>query len=194
VVPFETIHAIVGFPFHRGVLACGLRVPWPSWEETMGRGDRRLTLVACPKLSNPDNLGAIARISDVFGVDAILAGSSCPDPLSRRVLRVSMGSVLRLPIYISHGLEETVARLRTDHRVEFWAAVASPSAEPFETAERPPRLALVLGNEDQGVEPGWLAWCTRQMTIPMHRHAGSLNVSVAAGILLYHLCKPLPSG
>src|SRR6516162_6357814 len=44
VVPFEQIHAIVGFPFHRGVLACGQRVPWPSWEETIGQADRRLTL------------------------------------------------------------------------------------------------------------------------------------------------------
>jgi tRNA G18 (ribose-2'-O)-methylase SpoU len=194
VVPFEQIHAIVGFPFHRGVLACGQRVPWPNWEETIGQGDRRLTLVVCPKLSNPENLGSIARIGDVFGVDAMLAGPSCPDPLSRRVLRVSMGSVLRLPIHVSHDLKETVSRLIADHGVEFWAAVASPSAEPFESLERPLRLALVLGDEDRGVEPDWLSRCTRQVTIPMRGQASSLNVSVAAGILLYQLSKPPPGG
>ena len=77
-----------------------------------------------------------------------------------------------------------------DHGVEFWAAVASPSAEPFDSVERPLRLALVLGDEDRGVEPDWLSRCTRQVTIPMRGRAGSLNVSVAAGILLYQLSKP----
>src|SRR5437763_1550336 len=74
VVPFEQIHSIVGFPFPRGVLACGQRVPWARLEETIRSGDRGLTLVVCPKLSNPENLGSIARIADVFGVDAMLAG------------------------------------------------------------------------------------------------------------------------
>jgi tRNA G18 (ribose-2'-O)-methylase SpoU len=192
VVPFEQIHAIVGFPFHRGVLACGQRVPWPSWEETIGPGDRRLTLIVCPKLGNPENLGSIARIGDVFGAQAMLAGPSCPDPLSRRVLRVSMGSALRLPIHVSHQLEQTAERLMADHGVEFWAAVTSPTAQPFDSVERPLRVALVLGDEDRGVAPDWLSRCTRQVTIPMRGQAGSLNVSVAAGILLYQLSKPRP--
>jgi len=96
-----------------------------------------------------------------------------------------MGSALRLPIHVSHQLAKSAERLMADHGVEFWAAVASPSAEPFESVQRPPRLALVLGDEDRGVEPDWLSRCTRQITIPMHGQAGSLNVSVAAGILLY---------
>jgi tRNA G18 (ribose-2'-O)-methylase SpoU len=192
VVPFEQIHELVGFPFHRGVLACGQRIPWPAWEPTIGQADRRLTLVVCPKISNPENLGSIARICDVFGVDAMLAGPSCPDPLSRRVLRVSMGSVLRLPIHVSPQLEENADRLVADHGVELWAAVASFLAEPFEAVERPSRIALILGDEDRGVEPEWLSRCTRQVTIPMRGHAGSLNVSVAAGILLYQLSKPPP--
>ena len=94
-VPFEQVHAIVGFPFHRGVLGCGRRIDWPECKQIVRFAGKRCTLVICPKISNPENLGAIARIGDVFGIDAILAGPSCPDPLSRRVLRVSMGSVLR---------------------------------------------------------------------------------------------------
>jgi tRNA G18 (ribose-2'-O)-methylase SpoU len=192
VVPFEQIHAIVGFPFHRGVLACGQRVPWPAWEQTIGPGNRHVTLVVCPKISNPENLGSIARIGDVFGAGALLAGPSCPDPLSRRVLRVSMGSVLRLPIHVCDSLEETADRLVADHGVELWAAVARPLAEPFDSVERPSRLGLVLGDEDRGVEPEWLSRCARQVTIPMRGHASSLNVSVAAGILLYRFSKPPP--
>ncbi len=188
-VPYEQIHAIVGFPFHRGVLACGQRVPWPACEQIVRLAGRRSTLVICPRISNPENLGAIARIGDVFGIDAILAGPSCPDPLSRRVLRVSMGSVLRLPVIVSDRLDALAAQLVTDLDVEFWAAVADPSAASFETKRRPDRLALVLGDEDQGVGSDWLNRCRRTITIPMRTGASSLNVSVAAGILLYHLTR-----
>jgi tRNA G18 (ribose-2'-O)-methylase SpoU len=189
VVPFELIHEIIGFPFHRGVLASGRRVPWPPWQETLGNRDGQLTLVVCPQVSNPENLGAIARIGDVLGIDAILAGPSCPDPLSRRVLRVSMGAVLQLPVIVPDRLEEVADMLRADCEVELWAAVAEPSAPSFEVVSRPRRLALVLGDEDKGVEPDWLRRCRQSITIPMRTGASSLNVSVAAGILLYHLTR-----
>lgn len=191
-IPFEQIHAIVGFPFHRGVLACAQRIAWPSVDEILRQGNGRCTLAVSPRLSDPENLGAIARIGDVFGIDAILVGPSCPDPLSRRVLRVSMGSALRLPVIVPDRLEETASRLASAFGVEFWAAVAEPLAESFDQLSRPDRLALVLGDEDRGVDPDWLARCQRSITIPMRPGAGSLNVSVAAGILLYHLTKNTP--
>jgi len=189
VVACEQIHAVVGFPFHRGVLACAERTAWPPAAEILRQSDGRCTLVVCPRLSNPEKLGAIARIGDVFGIDAILAGPSCPDPLSRRVLRVSMGSALRLPVIVADRLEETAGRLASAFDVEFWAAVADPLANSFEQVPRPDRLALVLGDEDQGVDPDWLARCRQSITIPMRPGAGSLNVSVAAGILLYNLTR-----
>jgi tRNA G18 (ribose-2'-O)-methylase SpoU len=189
VVSFEQIHAVVGFPFHRGVLACAERIAWPTAAEILGQTKDRCTMVVCPRLGNPENLGAITRIGDVFGIDAILAGPSCPDPLSRRVLRVSMGSALRLPVIVADQLEETAGQLAAAFDVEFWAAVADPLADSFEQVSRPDRLALVLGDEDQGVDAAWLARCRRSITIPMRPGASSLNVSVAAGILLYHLTR-----
>jgi tRNA G18 (ribose-2'-O)-methylase SpoU len=189
VVPFALIHDIVGFPFHRGVLAAGRRVPWPQWPELFG-GRERLTLAVCPLLSNPENLGSLARIGDVLGLDAILAGPSCPDFLSRRVLRVSMGATLRLPIIVSDRLEDLADRLGSDLDVAFWAAVADPSAPSFDAEPRPPRLALVVGDEDRGVDPEWIRRCRRSITIRMRAGASSLNVSVAAGILLYHFTRP----
>jgi tRNA G18 (ribose-2'-O)-methylase SpoU len=100
-----------------------------------------------------------------------------------------MGSALRLPVIVADRLEETAGQLASSFGVEFWAAVAGPLASPFEQVPRPDRLALVLGDEDQGVEPDWLARCRQSITIPMRPGAGSLNVAVAAGILLYHLTK-----
>ncbi len=187
VVPYDLVHEIVGFPFHRGILGCGVRLPDISLAEILHRGNGQAKLVVCPRISNPDNLGSIARISDVFGIDAILVGPSCPDPLSRRVLRVSMGSTLRVPVMVQTNLPEAVDQLIRDWKVEVMAAVADPSAEVFDAFEVPDRWALVMGNEDEGVEEAWLSKAQRAVTIPMTTSSGSLNVAVAAGILLYRL-------
>jgi tRNA G18 (ribose-2'-O)-methylase SpoU len=189
IVPHELVNEIVGFPFHRGVLACGQRRPWPALDSLLADPERPLFTVICPKLSNPENLGALARIGDVFGIDAILAGPECPDPLSRRVLRVSMGAAMRLPVIVEDSLIDAVARLLGSAGVELIAAVADPDAEPFERVRRPPRLGLVLGDEHEGIGPDWLALRHRAVTIPMRPGTSSLNVAVAAGILIYHFSR-----
>jgi tRNA G18 (ribose-2'-O)-methylase SpoU len=189
VVSSAMIDQVVGFPFHRGILGCGERRPWPSLEELVADPGRPFFAVICPKISNPENLGAIARIGDVFGIDAILAGPECPDPLSRRVLRVSMGAVLRLPVLVLERPVEAARGLAASAGFELLAAVADPAAEPFEGVPRPRRLALVLGDEHEGVDPEWLALCHRAATIPMRPGASSLNVAVAAGILMYHFSR-----
>jgi tRNA G18 (ribose-2'-O)-methylase SpoU len=187
VLPHEWIDQLVGFRFHRGVLACGQRRPWPALSDILEHATGRVTLVVCPKLSNPDNLGTIARIADVFGIDAILAGAECPDPLSRRVLRVSMGAVLRLPVIVPECLTRTADELVHEHGLDFWAAVADTAAEPFDRLERPNRLGIIFGDEHRGIDVEWQTRCKKSVTIPMRKGASSLNVGVAAGILLYGL-------
>ncbi len=194
VVPHAMIDQVVGFPFHRGILACGQRRPWPSLDDLIAGPAHPSFAVICPKISNPENLGAIARIGDVFGIDAVLAGPECPDPLSRRVLRVSMGAALRVPVIVSARPIEVAGRLAASAGFELIAAVADPAAEPFERVPRPRRVGLVLGDEHQGVAPEWLALCHRAVTIPMRAGAGSLNVAVAAGILMYHFSRGAVGG
>lgn len=188
-VPYELVHELVGFPFHQGVLACGSRLPWPDWRSLWKPDRDRLNLVICPKISNPENLGSIARLADAFGIDGVLAGPSCPDPLSRRVLRVSMGSALKVPILVPDDLAAVAAEIQADLGATFLAAVADRIAVSFEEVGRPRRLALVLGDEDQGVDPEWVARCNVSVTIPMAGGASSLNVSTAAAILMYHFTK-----
>jgi tRNA G18 (ribose-2'-O)-methylase SpoU len=189
VVPDAVIDRIVGFPFHRGILASGERLPWPSLEEMTSPPRKPFFAVLCPKISNPENMGALARICDVFGIDAILAGPQCPDPLSRRVLRVSMGGTLRLPVIVSGRPIESARSLVESGSFELMAAVSDTDAEPFEEVPRPRRLGLVLGDEHEGVDPEWLPLCRRAVTIPMRPGASSLNVAVAAGILIHHFAK-----
>jgi tRNA G18 (ribose-2'-O)-methylase SpoU len=191
VIDDAKIGELVGYNFHRGVLACGVRTPWPEIS-SLATGPRA-TLLVCPRIDNPENLGAIARIADVFGVEAVLVGPRCPDPLSRRVLRVSMGSALAVPILVAEDLAAEIVRLRDTLGFETVGTVVDPSASPLEGFQRPSRLALFLGSEGHGLEPEWLAVCDRRLTIPMRPGAESLNVAVAAGILLYHLTRQSPT-
>ncbi len=192
VLPESKISQLVGFPFHLGVVSAARRAPWPAatlFLRSIFERTSRLTLAVCPAVNDPENLGAIARIGDCFGIDGILAGPGCPDPLSRRVLRVSMGAVLRLPIWVQPNLFGAVDALQSRLPLELVACVSQPDHTPLDAFRRAPALALVLGNEAQGLAPEWLARCDRQVTIPMRPGADSLNVAVAAGIVMYQATR-----
>jgi tRNA G18 (ribose-2'-O)-methylase SpoU len=104
-----------------------------------------------------------------------------------------MGAVLRLPVIVAECLTATADESVREHALQFWGAVADPAALPFDRLDRPEQLAIVLGDEDRGIDREWLERCHRLVTIPMRPGASSLNVAVAAGILLYGLsrdCRP----
>ncbi len=185
----KQVEQIIGFNFHRGVLACGRRRPSVTLDEVLPRGASRQTIVVCVDVKDPENLGGILRNSAAFGVDAVLIGGQCADPFSRRVLRVSMGAVLKLPLVDSTDLAAELRTLRDIQAVQLAAAVLNTGAEPLESAERPVRLAILFGNEGHGLAQHWLELCDRQITIPMRRGTDSLNVSVAAGIFLFHFIR-----
>jgi len=186
VVPDPMVDLLVGFNFHQGVLACGIRRAGPSLAELAAGVGPKATLIVCPRLDNPENLGALIRLGDVFGVDALVAGPRCPDPFSRRVLRVSMGTALRLPVIASKVIEHDVALLAARGFTTVATTVA-PDAEPVGGFRRPQRLALFFGSESAGLDTRWVEHCDRKLTIPMRPGAESLNVAVAAGIILYHV-------
>jgi tRNA G18 (ribose-2'-O)-methylase SpoU len=189
VVPHRLLDLLVGFNFHQGVLAAGVRPPSPTLDGVAATLGARAILIVCPRLDNPENFGALARLADVFGVQGIVVGPRCPDPFSRRVLRVSMGTVLRLPVVTSESPERDVAHLGSSWGFTNVATTTAPDAEPIDTFQRPDRLALVFGSESAGLSAEWTARCDRRLTIPMRAGAESLNVAVAAGIILYHVSR-----
>jgi tRNA G18 (ribose-2'-O)-methylase SpoU len=188
VLPDELVEPLVGFNFHRGILACGRRRPNLTLEE-LAPLDRRLTLAICSEVQDPENLGAILRISAAFGIDGVLIGQGSADPLSRRVLRVSMGASLRVPFRESPNLAADLMHLRDQLDVQLAATVLDHSAEPVSTATRPERFALLFGSEGHGLASSIVSLCDRRITIPMNRRADSLNVAVAAGIFLHRFCQ-----
>lgn len=185
----QTMSDLVGFDFHVGVVGCGVRRPSAPLESLLRPDLPRLTVVACPNCDNPENLGAIVRISAAFGIDALLLGKRCCDPFSRRVIRVSMGATFSLPIVESADLAGELRRLKSEWGFQLAATVLDANAEQLDAATRPARIAILLGNEDSGLEQTWTDLCDRRLTIAMSRGVDSLNVAVASGIFLHHLTR-----
>ncbi len=188
VVRAGDVDQLIGFQFHRGVLACGRRPVNPTFESLWPSFDEPLTLVLCPDIKDPENLGTILRISAAFGVNGVIVGHEGTDPYSRRVLRVSMGTVFRLPVIQTDDWPAMLATLKRAG-VETAATVLNPQAERLITAERTSRFALALGCEGYGLPPEFVAQCDRQLTIKMADGVDSLNVAIAAGIFLHHFAR-----
>lgn len=192
VIPDELVETLVGYNFHRGILACGRRPSLPPMIADLFAGESReqATLVVCPDVQDPENLGAIVRLAAGFGVGGLLLGPECADPFSRRVQRVSMGTVYQLPVVPCRDVVAALGELREQHRVESWAAVLADDAVTLGTIPRPSRLALVFGSEGHGLANDVAAACDRKVTIPMQAGVDSFNVAVAAGIFLHHCTQP----
>lgn len=187
VVPRTLMRQTVGFAFHRGIMGCGRRAAAPDLKRWLdGSGDAPATLVVCPDVHDPTNLGSIIRAAAALGASGVLLGRGCADPFSRRVLRVSMGAALVLPVYESSDLAADLAQLRQARFVRV-AAVLDPAAQPLPGWTPPPRVALLLGNEGHGLAPLWQQQAECRVTIPMQAGIDSLNVAAAAAVLLYHV-------
>ena len=189
VIADAAVEALVGFNFHRGILACGRRPAPPALETVVA--DPKSTLVVCPDVQDPENLGAIVRIAAGFGAAGLVLGPHCADPFSRRVQRVSMGNIYQLPIVLTDDVVGTLGELRSRHAMPSWATVLDADAETFDPRSRPDRLAIVFGSEGHGIPRDVAAACDRRVTIPMPSGVDSLNVAVAAGIFLYELTRRL---
>jgi tRNA G18 (ribose-2'-O)-methylase SpoU len=189
VVPRSIVKGLVGFDFHAGILACGLRQPHPGIDAELENAPEPLTIVVCPRTTDPVNLGNIIRLCCAFGVHALLLGPGCADPFSRRVLRVSMGNVFRLPIVDTANLEADLKSLKETHGMELAAMVLDPDASPLETITRPSRLALLFGHEGKGLGDELVRLCDHRWTIPMANGTDSLNVAACAAIVLYQLAR-----
>ena len=186
VVSHDVMNGILGMKFHSGVMACGRRKARQTLDEVIPKHRSPLTLVICPEIANVENIGSLIRLSAGFGVDMMILGERCHDPFWRQSIRVSMGTVFKLPIVQTDDLARDLKRLQREWAVELIATVLDADAEPLKSARRSPKTALLFGNEAQGLDRHWIDPCDRKVTIPMHHGTDSLNVAVAAGIFLYH--------
>lgn len=187
----ELLAQLTGYELTRGVLCAMRRPKLPSVEEIC-QGKRRI--VVTDNVVNSTNTGAIFRAAAALGVDAVLLTPTCCDPLNRRSVRVSMGTVFQIPwTYIgeSHtdwphlGMEKlhemgfkTAAMALKDRSVRIDA--------PALRAEE--KLAIIMGTEGEGLTDQTLDSCDYVVKIPMQNGVDSLNVAAAASIAFFELC------
>ncbi len=184
----ELIERVIGFEFHSGVLACGIRPPSPSLPSVIPPPPQPALIVACQEITNAENLGSLIRISAAFGANAILIGERCCDPWFRQSVRVSMGTIFALPIVRSENLLADLDQL-SEMQIDRFVTVLDKNAEPLDGLISPARLAIVFGSEAQGLDAETISHSDRRITIPMKLGTDSLNVAVAAGIFLFHLTR-----
>jgi tRNA G18 (ribose-2'-O)-methylase SpoU len=183
VAPDPILNGIVGFRFHSGSLAVGVRGPLPGIDQLPVRRDR-CVILACEGISNGANLGGLIRTAAGFGVDGVLLGPRCIDPFWRLAVRVSMGTVFSLDLAWSDDLARDLTRLRDEANFQTIATVCE-GGDPIDTIPRSNRTVVVMGSEAQGLDDSIARACSRRSTIPMKLGTDSLNVMIAAAVFLY---------
>lgn len=180
---------VIGYKFHSGVIAAGVRPAPRSIDEVVPRDREKLTIVVLPEIANAENLGALFRIAAGFGADAVVLGERSADPFWRQCVRVSMGNVFKLPLARSDDLVRDLRRMHDEWGVTVVGTVLADVAESLGAFRRDARTAVLFGNEAQGLDAATVGACDRLVTIPMKLGTDSLNVAVAAGIVMYELTR-----
>ncbi len=185
VVPAAVAESTTGYAVHRGALAAMHRPDLPSVEETVAGASR---VVVLEEIVDHTNVGAMFRAAAGLGADAVLVGPRCADPLYRRSVRVSMGTVFqvpwtRLPDWPAAG------ELLHSTGLHVVALALTEDAVPLDdfAADPPARIALMLGAEGDGLSARALAAADTVVTIPMAGGVDSLNVAAASAVALWAL-------
>lgn len=186
----DVLTQLTGFPLTRGVLCAMRRKPLPDFRDVI-RNARRIAILE--DVMNPTNIGAIVRSAAALNMDAVLFTPACCDPLYRRAVRVSMGTIFQIPwAYIGEkpsdwphpgmdwlhemGFKTAAMALRDD-------SVSIDDASLM--AEE--KLAVILGTEGDGLANTTIADCDYTVRIPMSHGVDSLNVAAASAVAFWQL-------
>lgn len=195
------MESAVGMRLHQGIIAAVEPAADVSLDEVMGGRSCGLKsapprggpcIVVCPEITNTENLGLLVRVCAGLGVGAMVLGPRCCDPWYRRAVRVSMGAVFTMPMVRSEDMDADLRRLQDEFGYELVATVIDDDAQVLRDAERNPAAkgtAILLGSEGYGLPADMVERCDRKVRIPMRAEIDSLNVGVAAGIVVHHFCR-----
>ena len=194
--PFDVLTRLTGFKLTRGMLCAVKRKKMPGIEEICA-GARRIAILE--NVENPTNVGAIFRSAAALFMDAVLLTPGCSDPLYRRAIRVSMGTVFQIPwtyLQTENGVKNPPgqaagADIDHLHKMGFRVAAMALSGDsvgiddPALAAEE--KLAVVLGTEGDGLAGHTIADCDYTVCIPMSHGVDSLNVAAASAVAFWQL-------
>ena len=169
----------------RGVL-CAMRRPTPLSVEEVCRNAQRIVVI--DGVTDTTNIGAIFRSAAALGIDAVLLTPTSCDPLNRRAVRVSMGSVFLVPWTWIEG-EVTPALNTLGFRTAAMALSDDSITLDDAVLKREPRLALIMGTEGDGLSREAITAADYVVRIPMQHNVDSLNVAAAAAVAFWELRK-----
>ncbi len=181
--PFDVLTKLTGFQLTRGVLCAMRRKALPSLAEILA-GTSRVAVLE--NVMNPTNVGAIFRSAAALGMDAVLLTPGSSNPLYRRAIRVSMGTVFQVKwTFAPENWQEAL-------RDQGFATAALALRDDTlsirdERLSREPKLALVLGTEGDGLADGTITNCDYTVKIPMTHGVDSLNVAAASAVAFFQL-------
>ena len=186
----DVLTQITGFKLTRGVLCAMLRPPLPAIEDVCA-GAKRIAILE--NVMNPTNVGAIFRSAAALNIDAILLTPACSDPLYRRSIRVSMGTVFQIPWTYFNTAPHSWKRdgLSLIKKLGF-STVSMALCEDSLRIDDPrlaeiDKLAILLGTEGDGLSAATIANCDYTVRIPMSHGVDSLNVAAASAVAFWQL-------
>ena len=189
---FEVLTQLTGFKLTRGVLCAMRRKPLPTMQEIC-KGARRIAVLE--RVMNPTNLGAIFRSAAALNMDAVLLTPECTNPLYRRAIRVSMGTVFQIPWTImAEEQSQWPEPLMDEIKKEGFKTVAMALRKDTIEMDDPrlkeeEKLAIILGTEGDGLMEETIDGCDYTVKIPMSHGVDSLNVAAASAIAFWELGK-----
>ncbi|MCS5480471.1 RNA methyltransferase [Corynebacterium sp. YIM 101645] len=193
----EVLAEVAGFDMHRGLLAAADRAPEPELGEILAEAR---TVVVLEGVGDHENIGSMFRNAAGMGIDAVLFGNGCGDPLYRRVVRVSMGHVLRMPFAHLTGTYTTWQRSLqqlTDAGFRLVSLTPDPGAAHLadalvdEQGQPWEKVALLVGAEGPGLTEHAMRVTDIRARIPMAPGTDSLNLATSAAIAFYERDRSL---
>ncbi len=183
--PFEVLTQLTGFMLTRGMLCAMHRPEIKSLSETVKKASR---IAVLENVMNPTNVGAAFRSAAALNIDAVILTDSCSNPLYRRAIRVSMGTVFQIPWAISEADGSIVDRL---HALGFKTAAMALTDKCISIKDTrlaaEPRLAILLGSEGDGLKAETIEKSDYVIKIPMSNNVDSLNVAAASAVAFWEL-------
>lgn len=187
----EVMAEVIGFHLNRGVLAAAPRPPELSIPDVL---DGARTIAVLEGVNDHENLGSVFRNAAGLGIDAVVFGQGCADPLYRRAVRVSMGHALLVPYAWSHDWPRELDMLR-DNGFRVLAMTPNPAAQTLATAIEElttEKVAILVGAEGPGLSERTMRASDVRVRIPMSRGTDSLNVATAAALAFYERARLAP--
>ncbi|MBR1931677.1 MAG: RNA methyltransferase [Lachnospiraceae bacterium] len=185
IADYKVLRELTGFQLTRGVL-CAMRRKALWGVEEVCDGARRIAVLE--NVMNPTNVGAIFRSAAALNIDAVLLTSSCSDPLYRRAIRVSMGTVFQVPwTYLATAKTDIDLLKNLGFRTAAMALSDDSVSIADERLQREERLAVVLGTEGDGLAAATIEACDYTVRIPMAHGVDSLNVAAASAVAFWQL-------